>query len=73
MLTFEKQYIVITEDRDIQAYAWRHNSVPINSGDFLGILEGDFKVAFSREKLKKGDPKTPSKKEKAIRRALSKL
>lgn len=77
MLTAEKQYIVVSGDRDIQAYAWSHNSIPINAEDFLNALEGDAEKDNSIPPCPKhtlrGNPKMPSKKDKAQKRAISKL
>lgn len=82
MLKRDRLHIVITSDREIQAYAWTHNSVPLNSEDFLNVLstgsfgelgdvpEPDYPVS---QRKGKGSPKPASKKQKAIRRAMEKL
>jgi len=76
-------WVVVTSDRDIAAYAWSSGSVPISSEDFLNTIkkehseedilyeedEGDYFIKPGR----KGNPRKPSKKEKAIKHTLSKL
>lgn len=76
---------MITSDRDIASEAWRYGSIPVPSdvfyervmdedrleveGSMLEEMEEDgLQSAFHR-----GNPYRLSKKEKAIRRAISKL
>lgn len=80
-----REWIVVSSDRDIASYAWSVGSIPISSGAFLQFIEKinradketeGFKEAEDDSGLnmhRKGNPKRPSKKEKAIQRALSKL
>ncbi len=81
-LTQSKKYwIVISSDRDIQAHAWSSGSVPIDSEDFLKVLERKMTAyEYPDEEedeeyvpRKKGTPRRLSKKEKAQKRALNKL
>lgn len=75
-------WIVVTSDRDIANHAWTSGSVPIPGEEFLKIFEKPM-LSYSdmeayeekeyQEPRKKGSPRTLSKKEKAIRRALNKL
>lgn len=75
-------WVVVTSDRDIAAYAWSSGSVPISSEDFLNIINkeqpeesilyGEDEEAYFKPG-RKGNPRKPSKKEKAIKQTLSKL
>lgn len=78
-----REWIVVTSDRDIASHAWASGSVPVSADDFLNALERKDKP-YSDEEAKeeeeeysephrKGNPRKPSKKEKTIARALSKL
>lgn len=79
------QWIVISSDREIADFAWSNDAVPVGAGDFLDILgrtsqaSGDKDAGESDEddgypaKNRKGSAYRPSRKEKAIRRALDKL
>lgn len=83
IITSEKrQWVVITSDRDIADYAWPNESVAISSEEFTDILEKSERVTSENlesleeeeyELHRKGNPKKPSKKEKARKRALGKL
>lgn len=74
-------WIVVTSDRDIADHAWAAGSVPVSAGDFLKALDRGIPSYFDEEEYdeeyieshRKGNPRRISKKEKAIRRALSKL
>jgi predicted RNA-binding protein with PIN domain len=78
-------WIVVTSDRDIAAHAWAAGAVPISSEDFMTVLEKRYVDQVTCEKreeeqeeeyvrpARKGNPKQLSKKEKAIRKTLSKL
>lgn len=74
-------WIVVTSDRDIVNHAWALGSIPISADGFLNAIEkGIPSYLFEKEgdeeyiePQRKGNPKRLSKKEKAIRRALSKL
>lgn len=71
-----KQWIIISSDRDIQAHAWAQSAVPVRSEDFSRILERQASEDCPKNDLaprRKGNPKKPSKKDRAIRRALNKL
>ena len=75
-------WIVITSDRDIARCAWSKGSVPIQSEDFVRIVEQHAQNYPATEEYGDKEPQKPcrkgssrklSKKEKAIRRALIKL
>jgi predicted RNA-binding protein with PIN domain len=75
-------WIVVTSDRDIADRAWSTGSVPISAADFVRIFEQhvldypaeeEYENNEYQEPRRKGSPRKLSKKEKAIRRALSKL
>ena len=75
-----REWIVVTSDREIADHAWSTGSIPVSSDDFLnalstkdlsGIEEEDEEEYI--EPRRKGSPRQLSKKEKAIKRALSKL
>lgn len=74
-------WIVVTSDRDIIAHAWASGSIPITSEDFLNAIERrqvEVEVEYENndeyiKSTKKGSSRRLSKKEKAIKRALSKL
>lgn len=76
-----REWIVITSDRDISNHAWSSGSIPVSSEDFLNAFERKNFSSFDEEKFdeeyfepqRKGNPRQLSKKEKAVRRALSKL
>lgn len=75
-----KEWIVVTSDREIAGHAWASGSVPVPAEDFLKATERKMS-SFSDEEdeedydepRRKGNPRKPSKKEKALKRALSKL
>ena len=81
-----REWIVVTSDRDIAAFAWAHGSIAVPSDRFRGIIggagssfEGEYEPLYEDEdegpgaRRGKGNPRTPSKKEKALMRALRKL
>jgi predicted RNA-binding protein with PIN domain len=76
-----REWIVVTSDREIANHAWASNSIPISSEDFLKTIERDNPSCFDEEESeeeyikprRKGNPRKLSKKETAVRRALSKL
>jgi predicted RNA-binding protein with PIN domain len=70
--------IVVSSDREIQKHAWSHGSTPIDSEVFLSVIERDDGIKGPGEGVDyqqrgKGNPRRPSKKQKAINRALAKL
>lgn len=78
----KRQWFVVTSDRDIADHAWRCGSVAVSSEEFQNVFEksgkidsGDFELLEEEdyESEKKGSPRKLSKKEKAKRRAISKL
>ncbi len=79
--TDRREWIVISSDRDVAASAWRYGSIPVQSEAFYerliavveGIREGEDNGEDDLLKTRKGRSSKLSKKEKAIRRALSKL
>jgi predicted RNA-binding protein with PIN domain len=78
-----REWIVVTSDRDIVNHAWTTASIPVSTGNFLKAVERKIPSYFDEEEnddndeymepRRKGNPRKLSKKEKAIRRALSKL
>ena len=76
-----REWIVITSDREIADHAWASGAIPVSSEKFLNAFER--KDHFSPEEednddeytepYRKGNPRKLSKKDKAIKRALSKL
>lgn len=79
-------WIVVTSDRDIATHAWASDAVPISSEDFMNAIEkirGGTGVMYKKGggeeeeeyvlPARKGNPKQLSKKEKAIKKTLSKL
>jgi len=78
----KKEWIVITSDREIARQAWASGSVPVSSDDFRQRLGKDdmnrgevSESPYDEEGdvRKKGNPRQPSKKEKALIRILRKL
>ena len=72
----------MTSDRDIADHAWSKGAVPISGEDFVRIVEQnvldypsieEYEDKEYQEPRRKGSPRKLSKKEKAIKRALSKL
>ncbi|GAB4421521.1 MAG: hypothetical protein OHK0032_17250 [Thermodesulfovibrionales bacterium] len=79
-----REWIVVSSDRAISSHAWSVGSVPIPSETFLPFIwettpnnkvEDDLEEEDGMELNMplKGNPKKPSKKERAVKRALSKL
>lgn len=76
-----REWIAVTSDREIADHAWASGSIPVSAEDFLKATERKISASFPeeedeedyREPQRKGNPRKPSKKEKAIKRALSKL
>jgi predicted RNA-binding protein with PIN domain len=75
-----REWIVVTSDRDIAQHAWASGSIPVPSEDFLRAIErkaspfsGEEDDEEYGEPERKGNPWKLSKKEKALKRALSKL
>jgi predicted RNA-binding protein with PIN domain len=85
IISSEKRgWIVVTSDRDIATHAWTSGAVPISSEDFMNAMEKrhiEKKVLYEGENedeeyvkpSRKGSPRKLSKKEKAIKKVLSKL
>jgi predicted RNA-binding protein with PIN domain len=80
----KREWIVVTSDRDIVNHAWASGSIPVPAEAFLASLgkKGSPYSDYSEEEVseeeypehqRKGNPRQPSKKEKAIIRALRKL
>ena len=72
----------MTSDRDIAAHAWASDAVPISSEDFMNAVEQSQlgkKDLYEQEDDeytkpdRKGSPRQLSKKERAIKKTLSKL
>jgi len=76
-----REWIVVTSDRDIANHAWALGSIPVSAEDFLIAIEKGIPSYLEEkeddeeyiEPQRKGNPRRLSKKEKAIRRVLSKL
>ncbi|MEW6214160.1 MAG: NYN domain-containing protein [Nitrospirota bacterium] len=78
-------WIVVTSDRDITSHVWASGSIPIPSEDFLNAIEKsriekrdkyeDDNKEYEEyiESGKRGNPKKLSKRDRAIKRVLSKL
>jgi len=83
IISSEKRgWVVVTSDREITAHAWTSGSVPISSEDFTNAIEKmntEKSIAYEVydeeyiQTSRKGSPRKLSKKEKAIKRVLSKL
>jgi hypothetical protein len=86
--TERREWIVVTSDREIIDHAWSMGSVPLSSETFLPFIEpADAGTAphpdgcgfvkdgdeYEDEGCRKGNPWKPSKKERAVQRALAKL
>jgi hypothetical protein len=81
-----KEWIVVTADREIVDHAWSAGSVPVLPDRFMAIVERSGKFSADEDMPqadeedeeyenhdRKGNAYRPSKKEKALRRILSKL
>ena len=75
-----REWIVVTSDRDIADHAWSLGSIPVSSEDFLNAMNArDLSDKVEEyeddyiEPRRKGSARQLSKKEKAIKRAISKL
>lgn len=74
--TERQEWIVITSDRDIASEAWRCGSIPVPSEVFDETIDAESISTEGSQHYKayqKGNPHRPSKKERAIRRAINKL
>ncbi len=81
----KKEWIVVTSDREIAAFAWGSGSVPVESDKFRRSLDracsspsGDDDRSHENDTYegrdkKRGSPRTLSRKEKALMRVLKKL
>lgn len=78
----KREWIVVSSDRDIAAYAWSHGGVALEAAQFRMLLlkastsfSGDYEPLDEQDSLpdRRGNPRKPSKKEKALRRVLKKL
>jgi uncharacterized protein len=81
----DRQWIVVTSDREIASYAWANGCIPVSSEVFLPIIEGQKGSGGERQAIegaddeeepseqRKGSPRKLSRKEKALRRAIAKL
>ena len=78
----KREWIVISSDRDIGAFAWSCGSVPVLSEEFYLILEkagefltGEYSPLENNDftENKKGNPRKLSKKDKTLMRVLRKL
>lgn len=80
-----REWIMVSSDRDIANHAWATNSIPIHSDKFFDIVsrrtEDGNETALPPESEtedeeysnRRGNPRQMSKKDKAIMRALNKL
>ncbi|MBI5640496.1 MAG: NYN domain-containing protein [Nitrospirae bacterium] len=77
----KKEWIVISSDREIISSAWTNGCVPVPSDEFRKIIGnadrspgGGYDLIEEDEPhQRKGNPRMPSKKEKAMLRVLKKL
>jgi predicted RNA-binding protein with PIN domain len=80
----KREWIVVTSDRDIATFAWANGCVALPSGRFRDVIEkagssltGEYEPLDEDEasgaRRGKGNPRTLSKKEKALMRVLRKL
>ena len=80
----KREWIVVSSDREIMDCAWSAGSVPVASERFLSVLEkaagsmsDDYEPLSEEDETGKGhgkgNPRTPSRKEKALLRVLRKL
>jgi uncharacterized protein len=79
----DREWVVVTSDRDIAAHAWARGSVPVPSGAFLPVIEpkrhsgGEGIEGTDEEEesqaRRKGSPRKLSRKERALRRVVEKL
>lgn len=78
----KREWIVVSSDREIAAYAWSCGAVSVPTERFEEALRnastsvsGDFEILDDYEAVpdRRGNPRRPSKKEKALLRALRKL
>ena len=82
----KREWIVVSSDRDIAAFAWANGCIAVPSHLFMDVidsagsnLEGEYELLDKGEHegrgalRGKGNPRTLSKKEKALARALKKL
>jgi predicted RNA-binding protein with PIN domain len=83
-VTADRQWIVVTSDREIQKHAWARGSVAVGSEEFIRILErgGTGEGHYDEEdedeeeydhRPRKGNPRKTSRRRKALERALRKL
>ncbi len=87
--TERQEWIVVSSDREVASHAWGAGSVPIPSEEFLRFIEAtrreveapmhfpgpekDDENDMEEMSIRKGSGRMPSRKEKAVRRALGKL
>jgi predicted RNA-binding protein with PIN domain len=84
VLSVKREWLVVTSDRDIVNFVWASGSIPVPADAFLGHLGKRESLIFDysedevsereyREPQRKGNPRQPSRKEKALMKALRKL
>jgi predicted RNA-binding protein with PIN domain len=86
--TERQEWIVVSSDREVAAFAWSTGSIPVPSGEFFPLVGTtgsgtDVSIPVHEEETddeheeaqahRKGNPRKLSRKERAIRRALCKL
>lgn len=78
----DKEWIVVSSDRDVAGHAWSHGSVALPAAEFHAVLRkarasigGDYETIDDYDEVprRKGNPRRHSKREKALIRALKKL
>jgi len=83
----KREWIVITSDRDITAFGWANGCIAVPSERFRDVIgksgssfRGEYEPIYEDEdddgpdlRKGRGNPRTLSKKEKALMRALRKL
>jgi uncharacterized protein len=77
----EREWIVVSSDREIVSYSWSHSCVPVPSETFLSVVEnpgnsptGEYDPLYEEDDLpKKGNARMLSRKDRAVLRVLKKL
>lgn len=71
MLSKAAESIVVSSDRQVQSSAWAKGAVPVESDIFASILDAE--LCYDVDEGAKRRGRTPSKREKAVKRAIRKL
>lgn len=79
-----KHWIVVSTDREVQAHAWGAGSTPIDSDRFAGklwhsrggapeVFDDEDDEEYGASRRRGGNPRQPSRRQRATQRALDKL